>query len=223
MRVETPRWWWVEFHCHTRASTDGWTRPEDLATLARRAGLDWVFVTDHNTLEGAWQARRTAPDRIGIGLELCTQEGELLAFFVREPVPPGLPPLEALKRLRAQGAVIALPHPLDPWRGRWRPETLERLAPLVDAIEVFNARTRSRKAQHQARELAQRLNKPGIAGSDAHLPWELGRARVYLPAFHDAASLRRSLTQARLVTRAAPLWVHLGSRWATWMHRLGWW
>ncbi len=215
--------WQVEFHCHTRASEDGWTPPERLGAYARRAGLDRVFVTDHNTLEGAFRAHAQDPERVGIGLELRTQEGELLAYFVREPVPPGLPPLEALERLRAQGAFVALPHPLDPWRGRWRAETLERLAPLVDAIEVFNARTRSPRAQRAALALARRLGKPGLVGSDAHLPWEIGRCRVLLPPFHDAASLRRSLEQATYITRGAPLWVHLGSRLATWLHRWGWW
>ncbi len=219
----TPTLWQVEFHAHTRASSDGWMTPEGLVQRACRVGLDRVFVTDHNTLEGARAACARAPQVALMGLELRTTEGELLAYFVREPVPPGLPPMEALERLRAQGAFVALPHPLDPWRGRWRRETLERLAPLVDAIEVFNARTHSRRAQEAARELARRYDKLSLVGSDAHLPWELGRCRVLLPPFDDAASLREALREARFVIRESPKWVHLGTRWATWMHRLGLW
>ena len=213
--------WHVEFHAHTRASPDAWPTPAALVRRARQVGLHRVFVTDHNALAGARQAHALAPEVALVGLELKTREGELLAYFVQEMVPPGLPPLEALDALKAQGALVALPHPLDPRRGHWRPETLERLAPLVDAVEVFNARTLSPRANRAAADLARRYGLPMLVGSDAHTLGELGRCRVVLPPFHDAESLRESLRKAHFITRRAPLWVFVASRAAYLAYRLG--
>lgn len=211
--------WQVEFHTHTWASPDGWISPKTLVQRAEGLGLDWVFVTDHDTLEGARAAQVLAPHRVGMGVEVRTTEGELLGYFVRENIPSRLPPMEALEALKAQGALVALPHPLDPWRGRWRPETLRRMLPLVDAIEVFNARTLFPKAQAAAAALAAEYGKLRIVGSDAHLPGELGRCRVILPPFRDAESLREALREATFITATSPLWVHLGSWLATLRNR----
>ncbi|HEX8189580.1 MAG TPA: hypothetical protein VF586_14585, partial [Pyrinomonadaceae bacterium] len=43
-----PRWFAGDLHMHTVHSDGDWTVPE-LAAAARRTGLDFIFVTDHNT------------------------------------------------------------------------------------------------------------------------------------------------------------------------------
>ena len=68
-----------------------------------------------------------------------TTGGEILAAFVTEEMSPFLTPQETIRRLRDQGAFISVAHPLDDHRG-WSLEALEAITPLVDAIEVFNAR-----------------------------------------------------------------------------------
>ncbi|MBK9600694.1 MAG: PHP domain-containing protein [Anaerolineales bacterium] len=47
----------LEFHCHTHASKDSLTRPEDLVRVARRKGLDRLVITDHNSIAGARAAQ----------------------------------------------------------------------------------------------------------------------------------------------------------------------
>ena len=71
------------------------------------------MVTDHNCLAGAREAYAAAPDLVIIGEEVQTTEGEFLAAFVSEEVPKGLEPMDALKRLRDQGAFISVSHPFD--------------------------------------------------------------------------------------------------------------
>ena len=46
----------VEFHCHSNASRDSLTRVGDLLQAARRAGIDRLMLTDHNTIQGALEA-----------------------------------------------------------------------------------------------------------------------------------------------------------------------
>ncbi len=216
-----PRLWRVEFHSHTCASPDGLMRPHELIRAARARGLDRIVVTDHNTLAGARAAHALAPELVIVGEEVLTTEGELLGWFVREEVPPGLPPWEALQRLKAQGAVVALAHPFDTWRQGFRAETLAQLAPYLDAVEGFNARTRKPGANQAAEAWARAHGLPVVSGSDAHLVVEVGRAATYLPPFDDADGLRRALAAARPTRRRAAWWVNLGSRWAVLRHRLG--
>ena len=216
----TPLEWRVELHCHTYASGDSLADPRRLLTVAKEKGIDRLAITDHNTITGAEEAAALDPERVIIGEEIMTTEGELLAYFLREPVPPGLSPEETIARLRTQGAVISVSHPFDYLRkGAWREASLKRILHLVDALEVFNARTWESGPNRRAAEWAQRAGLPGIAGSDAHAPFEVGTARTRLAPFHDAESFRLALRAARVEGRRSLPWVHLVSRYAAWVKR----
>ncbi len=201
--------WRVEFHCHTCYSPDCLVKPKALVCHARDLGLDKVVVTDHNTIRGALAAKEIDPELIIVGEEVLTTAGEFIAFFVREEVPKGLPPEEALARLRDQGAVVAISHPLDTMRGSamGRENTL-RFIDRIDALEVFNARNHQAWMNEEAERLAREHNLGRFGGSDAHSLWELGRVVTLLPPFHDADSLRASLREATYVGMTSPVWVH---------------
>jgi len=210
----------VEFHCHTIYSRDSLARPEDLLATCRRKGIDRVVVTDHNTIAGALRCHELDPQRAIVGEEILTQHGELLAAYVQEEVPPGLEPVEAIQRLRAQGAFISVSHPFDVMRkGHWPLEVLLEIAPLVDAIETFNARCYLPAYNSQAQRFAENKGLLGTVGSDAHTLFELGRATMRLPDFHDTASLKAALPQAQAEVRPSSPWVHLTSRWAAWIKK----
>ena len=145
----------VEFHCHTNFSQDSLVTPAQLLAACRKREVDRVVITDHNTIQGALEAQALDPERVIIGEEILTQQGELLAAYVREEIPEGLPALEAISRLREQGALISVSHPFDVTRsGHWQLRELEKIAPLVDAVEVFNARCLLKKFNHQAAAFA---------------------------------------------------------------------
>ncbi len=205
----------VEFHCHTGYSKDSLTRPADLLRVCRRKQIDRVVVTDHNVITGAQAARRMDPERVIVGLELMTREGELLAAFVRSPVPAGLPALEAIARLREQGSFISVSHPFDrSRRGHWHPDDLLAIRPHIDAIEVFNSRSLHPQANRSAQQFASAHRLPGTVGSDAHAGFEIGRALLELPAFADADGLRQVIAQGRSLTRLSSPLVRLVSRYA---------
>jgi predicted metal-dependent phosphoesterase TrpH len=207
----------LETHCHTIYSRDSLTTPAALAAACRRKGIDRVMVTDHNTIAGALEAHRLDPERVVVGEEIMTTVGELLAFYVREEVPPGLEPLEAIRRLRDQGAFISVSHPFDQTRkGHWPLDRLEEITPYVDAIEIFNARCLTLETNTRAQVFARAVNLPGTVGSDAHTAWELGRAVLRLAAFDGPDGLRRALPQAQIQARLSSPLIHLTSRWAVW-------
>lgn len=207
----------VELHCHTHWSKDSLMRPWRLLEVCRRRGIDRVAVTDHNAIAGALEAASLDPERVIVGEEIMTTQGELLAYYVREEIPIGLPPEEAITRLRDQGALISVSHPLDWMRsGSWSERDLRRILPLVDALEVHNARCWWDKPNRRAAALAAEAGLPGTAGSDAHAPGEVGRSGMHLPEFEDAASLRRALVKGEIIRRRLSPFVHLASRYAVW-------
>jgi predicted metal-dependent phosphoesterase TrpH len=208
----------VECHCHTRYSKDCLTSLDKLLGACERKGIDRLVISDHNTIEGAQIAVGVDPERVIVGEEIMTQAGELLAFFVQEEIPAGLPPLEAIRRLRAQNAFISVSHPYDRLRkGHWEPDDLERIAPLVDAIETFNARcVWWPPFNRQAQAFARRHNLAGTVGSDAHSAYEVGRATLLLPPFDNADELRQVIRQAQFRVKLSHPWVFLASRNAKW-------
>jgi predicted metal-dependent phosphoesterase TrpH len=211
----------VEFHAHTIYSKDSLTSLESLLNACRRKGIDRIVITDHNTIDGALDAHKMDAERVIVGEEIMTSAGELLAVFVHEEIPRGLSPLEAIARLRDQGAFISVSHPFDVLRkGGWELPDLLQIAPLVDAIETFNSRCVSPGFNRKAQAFARQHNLPGTVGSDAHTTFEVGNATLLLPEFHDTHSLQAVIRQGQPQVRLAGIWVHFASTFAKWYKKL---
>ena len=211
----------VELHTHTHYSKDCLTRPAQFILECRRKGLDRVAVTDHNTTAGAFKLQAMAPDLIIVGEEIKTDCGEIIAYFLSEEVPPGLPVRQAIARVRDQGGIVGVSHPAD--RLRREAMGIDRLLPIidrVDALEVFNARCLYAADNDAARAIAAEYGKPGFAGSDAHTLWELGRASVSMEPFDTPQQFLENLKSAYLNTRLSPPLVHFASTWAKWLRRV---
>jgi hypothetical protein len=213
----------TEFHCHTIYSKDSLTKPADLIRAAKRKGLDRVIITDHNTIAGARAARAIDPELIIVGEEIKTTRGELLAAFMTDEIPAHLSPQETIKVLRDQGAFISVSHPFDVMRnGHWDEADLLEILPLVDAIETFNSRCIEAKYNTRAAKFAREHGLAGTVGSDAHAAFELGRSHLVLPTFESGDGLREVIRQGQPVTRLSSPFVHITSRWATFMKEAGW-
>jgi predicted metal-dependent phosphoesterase TrpH len=160
------------------------------AALAR--GLTHVAITDHERISGALEAREHAlaqePGEAGltviVGEEIRSRDGDLIAVFLTESIPPGLSGVETVAAVRAQGGLAGIPHPYDRTRGgsmqRAGRAALEALAGSVDWIEAWNARVMIGNANQRAAELAVAAGLPGIAASDAHTSLEVGIASTVL-------------------------------------------
>lgn len=200
----------VELHSHSYASYDSRLQPTDIVSACREKGIDKLAVTDHHSIRGAVELHALAPQLVIVGEEIMTTHGELLAYFVEEEVPRGLTPEEAIARLKAQGAVISVPHPFDRWRGgAWRESDLMAILPLVDAIEVFNSRCVFKGDNTRALAFARQHGKLCAVGSDAHYRLELGRAVLKMPHVPNAAvELLAGLAQAEPMCRLSSPFVH---------------
>lgn len=214
--------WKVELHSHTHYSKDSLVRPEAFIEACRRRGINRAVVTDHNTAYAGLHMARLAPDLIIPGEEIMTPQGEILAFFVKETVPPMLSPAETIRRLRGQGAFVSVSHPFDRLRkGAWLLDDLLQIVDQVDAIEVFNARCLFPQDNARAHAFARMHGKPGTVGSDAHIPFELGRATLRIDPFDGAEGFAAALPGAAYETRLSPFWVHGMSTLAKRMRKMG--
>jgi len=211
----------VELHMHTRASKDSLVQVRKLLSHCQRKGIDRIAITDHNAIEGAMEAKSLDPARVIVGEEIATTQGELLGYFMSEWVPPNLDPMMAIEHLRAQGAMISVAHPLDTTRKyHWENKALAVIAPHLDAIETFNARCLSDVPNQRALMFAQEHDLLKTIGSDAHTLWEVGRATLRMPDFHDAVTFKAALKHAEGDAKLSPPFVHLFSRFAVWLKRM---
>jgi len=206
----------AEFHCHSVYSPDSLVRVEDLLAACEQKNIDKLAITDHNRMEGALRAHALDPQRVIVGEEIQTTQGEILGYFMREEIPAGLEPLEVIRHLKDQGAFISVAHPFDTNRDatHWQPGTLEAMLPFLDAFETFNARCLRQTYNDQAQIFAQEHGLAGMAGSDAHSTYELGRATMLLADFNNAMELRAALQNAQWNVRLSAAPVHLFSVWA---------
>jgi predicted metal-dependent phosphoesterase TrpH len=110
-------------------------------------------------------------------------------------------PREAAEQIRAQGGVVYVPHPYDPMRRNLAETAMIELADagLLDAIEVFNAKTSLAHLNERAAGFAAERGLPGGAGSDAHVPEAIGAAYVEVPDFDGPASFLAALSQGVVV------------------------
>ena len=205
----------TEFHCHTIYSKDSLVTPERLVKTCLKKGIDRIIISDHNSITGALEAQKTAPELVIIGEEIMTTKGEILAAFVVEEIPAMLTPQETIVRLKEQGAFISVSHPFDFTRsGHWQEADLLEILPFIDAIETFNARCLLPSMNVKAQEFATKYAIASTVGSDAHTLFELGRATLTLPKFNSASDLRAVIRQGVPQTRKTGIHARIASRYA---------
>jgi predicted metal-dependent phosphoesterase TrpH len=191
----------LDLHTHTMWSGDSTTTPDEFAAAVDASGLDVVCITDHNTIDGARELRDRLTCRVIVGEELRTAAGEIIGLFLTERVPMGISHVEAAKAIRDQGGAVYIPHPFDPMRRNLSESALYELAEadLIDAVEVFNAKTSLSSLNRRAAEFAAEFGIVGGAGSDGHVPDALGAAFVEMVDFDTPMEFLASLATADVI------------------------
>ena len=184
-----PGWYGGDFHMHTHHS-DGALTPPALAALARHEGMDFLTITDHNTLAayphfGAHDALCIIP-----GVEVTyaaghynvfglTQAAPWQAAVIKDPIAidhiaEDVDPDEILAQSAAAGLLNSINHPLLPPWAWLLPETDLR---HVHCLEIWNDPSwpDNRVGNPLAIEMWTRWLNAGhritaIGGSDYHRP-----------------------------------------------------
>jgi len=165
----------LDLHIHSSYSRDASAPPKEVVGRCAQLGLAGFAVTDHNSIDGSLQAREIAKEH-GLlavtAVEVSTEQGHVLAYGIREPVPRGLSVADTIERIHALGGVAVAAHPKRFPSGIGL--DLARKG-AFDAIEVLNGGS-SRHSNMLARRVAEEKRSPMTAGSDAHSIDQIGKA-----------------------------------------------
>ncbi|WP_306056407.1 PHP domain-containing protein [Natronococcus wangiae] len=144
-----------------------------LAEMADRRGLEGFATTNHDyfTPFAPTASVTTLP-----GIEITTSRGHVLVIGPDPPAetePGALTPGEVVDLAHERDCAAIVAHP-------FRNSTVRELEDVpFDAIEVNGKHPRSRPL---VKELAENRDLPLVGGSDAHYPFEVGRAYTVVDA-----------------------------------------
>jgi glycosyltransferase involved in cell wall biosynthesis/predicted metal-dependent phosphoesterase TrpH len=230
----------VDMHCHSTAShfsklgvqrslglPECATPPQEVYELAQRRGMDFVTITDHDTIDGCLELA-DRPD--------CFVSEELTARFAGEPqavhvlcygITPGdhewlqahSGDVEACAAyLHEQEIVCALAHPFFNVAAPLTRRHRRRLAELFPIWEVRNG-SRAAELNMPAVVYIETQGGTGIGGSDDHAGVDIGRTFTEAPAAKTPeeflAHLRHGKAEVGGEQGSAAKWTHAAMALAT--------
>lgn len=176
-------WYKGDLHGHTLHSDGGWDVPEFVAD-AKRRGLDFVTLTDHNTVSSLAQVDSLADDEILTmgGIELTTFRGHALALGTRNwhewRVLDGTTMSDVATNVLNAGAFYIIAHPTSmgyPWCSGCPWHYVDMTPGVSPAVEIWNGDWAGSSYNEQAVQLFYTWLNRGhrlvaTAGSDIHNP-----------------------------------------------------
>lgn len=216
-----PGWYRGDLHTHTTHS-DGQSSVPELIQVARDRGLDFLALTDHNTVSGLREiAYCSQPDLLVVGgLELTTFWGHALCLGAHEWIDWRVRPGEGgMARIAAEaygrGQVLVIAHPRsigdpDCTGCRWLyPEMMPGTARV---IEVWNGPWNGDSGNEEALALwydwlNQGVRMVATAGTDIHGGQAGGGPLGYSVVYADSlseAGLLRALRAGHLYLSSGP-------------------
>ena len=230
----------ADLHCHSTASQESRlgvqrsaglpecaTPPQELYELAKRRGMDFVTITDHDTIAGCLEIA-DRPD-VFISEELTARfAGEQQAVHVLcYGITPGdhewlqahAGDVEACAAyLHEREIFCALAHPFYNVGAPLTPRHRRRLAELFDAWEVRNG-SRAAELNMPAVVYIETHGGTGVAGSDDHAGVDIGRTWTEVRAAATPEELLRRLREGEATPcgeqGSAAKWAHAALALAT--------
>jgi len=194
---------------------------EKVISRCLETGINCIAIADHGTIEGALKLQSLAPFPVIVAEEILTPHGEIMGMFLKEGIPSGLSVEQAISRIRAQDALVCIPHPFDIFtRHGLGGRMVEEMVGQIDVVEVFNARSPILGRSAKALAFAEKYGIPKSAGSDAHTPNEIGNAYVEMPEFNGKDDFLQALVKGKIVGHRSNPLVHFASTWAMLKNRI---
>ncbi len=190
----------LDLHVHSWYSVDSLSRPAAIIRAAKARGLTGVAITDHGTIAGGLEAQRLNQDpdfHVIVGAEISSDRGHIIGLFLTRDI-ASRSWRDVLTEIHEQNGLAILAHPY-----KWRKPDGE-LVEAVDAIEVFNGRTKP-EANRRALDMAVAVDKPMVMGSDAHFLREIGACRMVAPEEDPRQVILHP--QPQLITRNNPAYL----------------
>ena len=178
----------TELHCHNIFSNGhvGVLEPipDSNVTIIKQleqahlVGLDTLFVTNHNTIDGYKQILEYKKNhkkfdslKVYPGEEVTTNnESHVLVYGIDHSIKPGLSLHEILDEAKKQDAITIAPHPFSLL------VALREDSIYCDLFEVFNSSNVDVYSNLKATKFAKEKSLHVVAGSDSHVQSTIGRS-----------------------------------------------
>jgi predicted metal-dependent phosphoesterase TrpH len=170
----------IDLHTHEYLfSGDSRMSLEDAVAQARRIGLDGLCVTDHGSMEIAWDPfLKTLDFPVFVGVEMSTRQGDMVAFGLKS-LPPRRPSAQEFADFVAeQGGFCFAAHPFRSLGGGMGLHV--NTVTNMHGLEVFNG-ANSGRDNARALQQCRRLGLIPVAGSDAHEVENIGSCAMEFP------------------------------------------
>ena len=178
----------TELHCHNIFSNGHVgvlePTPDSNVTIIKQLeqahliGLDTLFVTNHNTIDGYKQILEYKKNhkkfdslKVYPGEEVTTDnESHVLVYGIDHSIKPGLSLHEILDEAKKQDAITIAPHPFS-LLVALREDSIH-----CDLFEVFNSSNVDVYSNLKAKKFAKEKSLHVVAGSDSHVQSTIGRS-----------------------------------------------
>jgi predicted metal-dependent phosphoesterase TrpH len=205
----------ADLHIHTKYSLDCETPLDKIIKQCKELKINCIAVADHGTAEGGLAIQKIAPFKVIVAEEILTTEGEIMGMFLKETIPSGITPREAIKRIREQDGLVNIPHPFETIRGSaLKDKVIDEIVKDIDLMEVLNSRSPFSTNSNKAHDFAAKHGIPGTAGSDAHTIYEIGNAYIEMPEFNTKEEFLKAVAQGKIYGKRSGVFVHFFSTWA---------
>jgi predicted metal-dependent phosphoesterase TrpH len=159
----------IDLHTHSEASIDGGLSPENYADILREEKLDVIAITDHDRIDFAQGLQKAlGEDRIIVGQEISTTDGDIVGLYLKEKIEPGLTAQKAIDAVKSQDGLVYIPHPYEKVRHGIKKDVLLEIIDKVDIIEAHNGRSMSKKTGVELETLGIKNDIAICGSSDAH-------------------------------------------------------
>lgn len=190
----------LDLHTHSTESPDGGISLPGYQQALDNGVIDYVAITDHNTIDFAVYAKEMLGDKMIIGEEIMSNAGEIIGLFLSKRIKPGMSPKATIQAIKDQNGVVYIPHPFETMRKGLHPQIMDELADHIDIVEVCNGRAFLQNRSEQA-VVWTRLN-PSIsaASSDAHGISGLGKTYITIAKPPTRDTILKLVGEGTLVT-----------------------
>jgi len=170
----------IDLHTHSTLSYDGSISLNQYRNILDKGILDYIAITDHNEINFAINAKKELGDKIIIGEEVLTKQGEVIGLFLKEHIPPYLSITKTIALIKDQGGVVYIPHPFDVLRKGISKKIYLDIEKSIDIIEIYNQKGSWFPFNKKVNTYFQGIKINKFAGSDSHNNKQLGHTYTIL-------------------------------------------
>jgi predicted metal-dependent phosphoesterase TrpH len=147
--------------------------PKTILNVAKHVKLDAIAITDHNTIAGAIATRKIREKNsiiVIVGSEISTDLGDVIGIFLNEEI-KSRNVYDVIDEIKSQDGLVLIPHP-------FKTKSILQIKGIIDHVDLLEGYNSRHPITSEQLIALKAMNKPIVAGSDAHFPQEIGLSRT---------------------------------------------